>query len=327
MATMGLSQRLQLLVDAAYAAKDPEDGMRRHLGASVIGEECMRKVWFGWHWADKEQLEGRMLRLFARGQKCEAVFQELLESVGAKVWTHDPATGNQFRISLYGGHYGGSMDGVATSIPGLPDYVKPTDPVLLEMKTHNDKSFTDLQKKGVELSKPKHYNQAQVYMRHSPWGQIPYCLYCAVNKNNDALYFEFFHLNEEKGAFLERKAEYTIFGTDLPPRISDSPSWWSCRFCEMQGVCHGALLPRINCRTCVHSQAQRDGTWKCLRGQSAITEDPKHGCAEHVYSPLFFPHWQVVEYSPDQTSITYITKKGTRVTNGVGGIPSASMEV
>lgn len=50
---MTYGQRLTLLIDAAFAADvaKREDGLRKHLGASVIGESCQRKIWFAFRWA------------------------------------------------------------------------------------------------------------------------------------------------------------------------------------------------------------------------------------------------------------------------------------
>lgn len=100
---------LQVVVDGIVASKQ-DDGLRTHLGASVVGKDCMREVWFSFHWTQSTRFEGRMLRLFERGQREEEVFVSLLKGAGASVWTHD-ANGKQFLVSLFGGHYGGSCDG------------------------------------------------------------------------------------------------------------------------------------------------------------------------------------------------------------------------
>ena len=43
------------------------DGLRSHLGASAIGNECARAIWLKFRWADKDSFEGRILRIFSRG--------------------------------------------------------------------------------------------------------------------------------------------------------------------------------------------------------------------------------------------------------------------
>lgn len=280
---MDYGKLLTYRVDAAFATDNEEDGKRTHLGASVLGDDCMRAVWFSFHWADKEQFEGRMLRLFNRGHHQEEIFADLLRGIGATVWTAD-ANGKQFRISEFGGHFGGSADGVAINLPNLPAPYLPGTPVLLEFKTHNDKSFKALEKGGVREAKPKHFKQLQLYMHKL---ELKLCLYMAVNKNDDALYFELIHYDEQVGIQLLNRAQTIIFGDGLPPRISESPSWFACKFCSMKGVCFKFKEPDQNCRTCAHSRPEQDGTWSCRFNYPEIDTQPKVGCDKYEVSPLF----------------------------------------
>jgi hypothetical protein len=272
---MEYGAHLAKLVDEAFNKKTVKDNLRTHLGASVLGEKCLRKIWFTFHWCEWEDFDGRMLRLFNRGHTAEHGFAALLRNVGATVWTVD-ADGKQFKVSAFGGHVGGSMDGVAQHLPGLPNGLPAGTPVLLEMKTHNDKSFKELLRKGLQASKVKHYRQAQLYMHLAG---LKWCLYCAVNKNDDALWFDFFAYDESVGRYLLNRAETVIFGEGLPPRISETPSWFECTFCPMKGVCFGYSRPQVNCRTCRHAKPQPDGTWTCGLGQPEIETSPRVGCS------------------------------------------------
>lgn len=273
---MEYGEALAQKIDTLFAANNKNDAFREHLGASVLGKKCLREVWFIFRWMDYENFEGRMLRLFNRGHNSESGFAELIKSTGAKVWTID-AKGKQFTVAAFNGHVGGSMDGVAQ---GLPD-LNPDEPVLLEMKTHNGKSFSELKRKGLRVSKPTHYRQAQLYMHLSG---LRRCLYCAVNKNDDTLFFYLFDYDPSTGIHLLNRAETVIFGQGLPPRISEDPSWFECRFCAMRGVCFGYSRPQVNCRTCKFSKPERDGSWSCALQHPEIVTQPKLGCLE--YRPL-----------------------------------------
>lgn len=268
-------------VDAAWAHDHEEDGKRSHLGGSAIGNSCMRAIWFSWLWSDREQFEGRMLRLFNRGHNQEEIFAELLRGVGATVWTAD-AKGNQFRVTAHGGHFGGAIDGVAVNLPDLPYGLPPNTPVLLEMKTHKGKLFQKLPSLGLIKAYPKHYKQAQAYMHLLG---LKWCLYMAVNKDDDALWFHLFSYDETVATQLLNKAETIIFGQGMPPRISENASWWECKFCSMQGVCFKYKLADMNCRTCRYSHPERDGSWTCEKERPAIKMNPKLGCALHEYRP------------------------------------------
>jgi len=136
---------------AAYEA-DAGDGFRAHLGASLIGKDCERALWFDFRWVTRAKHPGRLLRLFETGQLEEARLVQNLRRTGATVLEVDPDTGRQFRVQAQGGHFGGSLDGVAINLLEAPKTWH-----VLEFKTHSVKSFNDLLAKKVRESKPLHF--------------------------------------------------------------------------------------------------------------------------------------------------------------------------
>lgn len=269
-------------IDEQVVLENKDDGFRTHLGGSVIGRECARELWYSFRWSGKEAFNGRMLRLFARGQDEEARFIELLESVGALVWSQD-AQGNQYRCTDHGGHFGGSVDGVARGLEVLPST---ETPCLLEFKTHNDKSFQKLKSQTLVTAKYTHYVQMQIYMHklELEWG-----LYCAVNKNDDELYFELVQARPQVAEKYLKLAGEIIFG-DPPQKINESPGWFGCRFCTFKNTCHfpEKHKPLRNCRTCRHSSAERDGTWYCnLHLETLTKERQAEGCPQQAYHEVF----------------------------------------
>jgi hypothetical protein len=131
---------------------------RPHLGASVIGHSCDRYLWLTFRWAKQQNFPGRILRLFETGNLEETRIAKELKGIGVVLHTHDE-NGSQIRCFDDSGHFGGSVDGVGK---GFPEALKTW--AILEAKTHNSKSFKQLEKKGVLESKPRHYAQMQVYM-------------------------------------------------------------------------------------------------------------------------------------------------------------------
>jgi hypothetical protein len=149
-----------LTVAAIYEAYvDSHDEIERtYLGASIIGDECERKLWYGFRWTTPpEQFDGRMLRLFQTGHREEARMIDDLRRSGVEVWETDPETGRQWGVEEVGGHFRGHLDGVALGVKEAPRTAH-----LLECKTHNAKSFAKLRAEGVRKSKPLHYAQMQV---------------------------------------------------------------------------------------------------------------------------------------------------------------------
>lgn len=245
----------QVLPHIGDAYRQGEESFRSHMGASLIGRECPREIWYGFHWTTKPLFEGRMIRLFNRGHLEEGRFIALLLMAGFQVYQQD-ANGNQYRISHAGGHFGGSGDGVVIGLPEL----QPGTPALLEFKTHSDKSWTEVESKGVREAKFEHFVQMQMYMRKMG---IAVALYMAVNKNNDEIYAELVYLDAILAdQFLER-AEKLVFADTPPQRIGKSVGFYKCRFCDHKAVCHQKAAPSENCRTCKHSRVWQDGTWRC----------------------------------------------------------------
>jgi hypothetical protein len=63
--------------------------VRSHLGASEIGHDCNRYLWYKFRWFFYETFSGRMYRLFERGHLEEMRFVKWLEGIGCKVDTDD----------------------------------------------------------------------------------------------------------------------------------------------------------------------------------------------------------------------------------------------
>jgi hypothetical protein len=72
-----------------YCEKKFDDGFRWHLGASLIGHECKRYLFYVFRWCFKENFDGRMQRLFNRGHREEERFIEWLEGIGFTVYADD----------------------------------------------------------------------------------------------------------------------------------------------------------------------------------------------------------------------------------------------
>lgn len=282
----------------AYRGAD-DDGARTHLGASLLGRECAREIWYRWRWAGagRGATEPRMLRLYNRGHLEEPRFIAMLKMIGCEVWTQDE-NGDQFRITWAGGHAGGSGDGVARGIPELPA----TTAACAEFKTHGEKSFIKLAGKlddwrahrkdptripfpgeGLRLSKLEHFTQMQLYMRKMG---LAAGLYMAVNKNTDDLYAELITLDVEYADQFLNRGEQLVYLREPPKKLNESPGFWKCRFCDEHAVCHGGRAPAPNCRTCVRSEVHTDGTWRCGRTGVVLDKEAQlRGCGD--YERLF----------------------------------------
>ena len=264
-------------------------------------------------WCTDLHHEGRILRLFDRGQLEEERFAADLRAAGVTVHTVDPATGEQFRFSEIGGHVGGSMDAAAI---GLLE--RPTVWHVVEMKTHGDKSFADLVKRGVEASKPEHWAQMQLYMH---WSGMSRAFYMAVNKNDDSLYTERVRYDAKAASALLAKAADIVTAHRPLERISEKPDWYVCKFCDHRATCHGSKPAAVTCRSCVHATPEMDGrgSWSCARHQMSLSaETQRTGCADHLYIPELLPFGEPVDANGEAGWVEY-EFAGRRFRNGKPG--------
>lgn len=286
------------------------DSRREHLGGSLIGRKCERMLWYSFRWATMVKFDGRILRLFQRGHREEPEFIRELMSLGAEVHCIDTHNGQQYGFKTHGGHFAGSYDGVARYLPGIDN----NDWHLLEFKTHGEKSYGRLLSMGMEKSKPEHYGQMQVYMHHAG---LAHGLYMAVNKNDDSIYTKVVEYDEQKALRLVNKARHVITAAEPPPRCSEDPTSFDCKYCDHAAVCHGGELPEVNCRTCAHSTPELDGDqrWSCDYCKCNCPGDLQRlGCDHHVYIPALLP-WELLGGSDAENYAEYRTLDGSVIRN------------
>lgn len=319
-----------LLVTAALFKRSEEtqdDHRRLHLGASEVGEECLRKVWYAFRWAQRIMREGRMVRLLRRGKQEEQQLLQDLAELGYEVIAGDEI--QAFRSLFVNGHFGGTPDGLVRGIPEAPKTWH-----VLELKTSNDSRWKNLLKHGVKEACPEHYAQMQVYMVGA---KVDRALYLAVNKDDDRIYEERVHLNRVDAQRFIDRAERAIRRQTLPERISDDPAWYQCKPCKWHTVCHEPTFPDRNCRTCLHvtvevggpevvgtphvGMTKKPGGWWCSKHQKHLTEqEQKDGCLDHLYLPSLL-HW-LGQMDATESMVIYRNKAGVEwIDHGPTGAP------
>ena len=303
-------------MDDAYRGK--EDPHRSHFGFSNVGETCARKLWYSWKWALVKTFSPRILRLFNRGHTEEARFLAML--VAAEFEVHfETEEGGQFRISDHNGHAGSALDGVVVGIPDLP----PGTAAILEMKTHNDKSYKKLVRVGVREEFWKHYVQMQIYMRKY---DLQWALYMAVNKNDDDLYCELISFDAPVADRYIERAGMILNSENAPPRINDSPGWFECKYCDYKKLCHNVVLPEINCRTCLQSTTVEDAKWHCVYYNMEINKYRQlKGCSSHLFIPSLLNGAELTDGEFDEGWMK-IKWCGQELHLGVGGLTSVQLE-
>ena len=146
---------IQAKIDAYHESK-PEE-RRSYLGASGLGNPDARALWLNFRWVFEPKLEGRLIRLFRRGNREEETVVEDLTAIGCDVIE----TGFNQRSIDFGCHVKGHSDGIIQS--GVPE--APKTPHLLEIKTASKKRFDAFVKDGLEKSNFTYWVQCHVSMQ------------------------------------------------------------------------------------------------------------------------------------------------------------------
>lgn len=224
------------------------------VSVSLLSTDCDRRAFNNLRWAVQEKHEARQLRLFETGHCEELRLINWLRDAGYTV------TDEQKQITDKDILLNGYIDGIVYGVTDAP--------CLLECKTHNDKSFKQLVKKGVAGCKPEHIDQVNVYMHYT---ELKRCVYIAKNKNDDDIYIELIDYNPTVYESFYSRARYLLNTDTLPYQISTEPDYFLCKSfkCPSYGLCHGEDVPLKNCRTCAYVGFNPvDKGWHCNRSSS-----------------------------------------------------------
>lgn len=226
----------QAMLDRAC---EKDQGERRtYLGASQLGDECQRRVVYEVTGAPAAPFDGRTLRIFQRGHLYEDIVGRHLGRAGFTIRTFDPRTNKQLGFSQLDGAFKGHIDGViihAPSTSGIKEL-----PALWENKALGSKGFTKVKKEGVAKAYPKYADQIvtyQTYMElHAP------ALFTAICPDTEEIYAELIPYDARRAQEVSDRAASLIAmirAGETPPRASNDPESFVCRFCRFTAHCWG----------------------------------------------------------------------------------------
>lgn len=302
-------------VAAIYAAYEASNESWDSWGLSVgeIGNECDRMLWYALRWASPtEDVDGRKVSIFRTGDRWEERLVADLENIGVEVYDQ------QDRIRLVSGHVRGKCDGKADGILEAPRTTH-----LLEFKSSKESDFNAIKKKGVKVAKPTHYAQCQLGMH--AFG-LTRAFYMVVNKNTDERHVERIHYDLDFCLRLLARAQRIIESDEPPPRITNKPDAFSCKFCRHHRLCHQPnapaepTWPRVNCRTCFFARPTMDGDaqWMCGRFSKPLSiDEQREGCPSHLFLPGLVPGEQT-DASEEEEWIEYRLASGEVWRDGAG---------
>jgi len=247
MALLPVSTKLKTeqMIEDGLIKQDP----RPYLGMSGLGHECARKLWYDFRICSDKHITPRLSRLFQRGHKEEPIIVADLAKAG--IIHHS----DQKECVHGNGHIKGHCDGILENVPDAPK-----TPHLGEFKTANDKSFKDMVKKRLKVSKPIYYGQTVTYMHK--FG-LKRGLFVMVNKNDDARYYERVYPDPEHAEYLLSRGIDIISSETPPANPFNRPTFLTCKLCDHSEICYMGEEVNKNCRTCQHGDIHDNGIWRC----------------------------------------------------------------
>lgn len=234
------SERFEALVDAAMQEQARTEAKREYLGASRLGASCERQLQYEYAKAPIDpgrEFSGRILRIFERGHHMEDMMVIWLRQAGFLLRT-EGKDGRQFGFSVAQGKLRGHCDGVFIGGPEGFAY-----PALWECKALGAKSWNDLVKKGVAVSKPVYAAQVATYQAYLGLSENP-AIFTAINADTMQIYTELVPFDGALAQQMSDRAVRVIQATDAGeqlPRGFAQADHFECRFCDFSQRCWGGV--------------------------------------------------------------------------------------
>lgn len=296
---------------------------RRHsnrLGASQIGHECERALWYAFRWMTEIFFDAATLKRFRDGHDGEAEIIRRLQSVeGIEM----PEEGKQHETTECDGHFVSRIDGVILGLLQAPKTYH-----TFEAKVTSEENLKKLEKAKEEVGEKdalKKWNSvywAQAIIGTYLEGLTRHYLVAgspgvrrevSVRTNNDTV----------EALKLLAKARRVIYATQPAERIGDA-TFFRCRMCDHAGLCHGNTFGLVHCRSCAYSTPIENAQWWCEKFNRILTiADQKAGCSEHLYLPAAVPGEQV-DAADDFSWVAYKLRDGRE---WIDGTPPAAQSV
>lgn len=194
---------------------------RNYIGASLIGDECLRKIWYEYNGYEREPHSPLLLRTFEIGKRLESFVLSLIKEAGFNVVNEDGT--------------GECMDSELPYFRGTYDALLFKPRAILEIKSANHSSFNVFCRKGLKRWSPRYYSQLQAYMGMA---EIYEGYIVVINKDTSEIMDEHVLFDEKHYLELRKKASLIAIAKIPPLKVSQSPLWFQCKTCQFNKICH-----------------------------------------------------------------------------------------
>jgi hypothetical protein len=229
-----LSAAITAAIDAGLERHRPDYAPSGNLGASELGDPCLRKLVYKYRKTPQARPEPRMRRVWDAGHTWEARIIDWLRLAGFMVADRSSTTGKQIRFDTADGRITGRVDGVVMTGPVALPY-----PLLLELKALGDRSWNDIARHGLAAAKEIYFAQCHLAAGYL---DLEHILFGAFKKSDESLLWLVLpYDSREAQRVSDRGVDVIRFGEDpngpLPPRIASSKDYYMCRMCGFSEIC------------------------------------------------------------------------------------------
>jgi len=212
---------IESLIHKAISEDIKNTKHRDYLGASCLGEECERKLWYMYH-IPKNDHEPRTQMIFDFGHMIEEYAAKIIKKA-FKVWEVD-SDGEQF--GFVKGPIAGHCDG----------FIQLDDVCLLEIKSMNKARFNAVKKHGVKNKEHRYWVQMQIYMAEI-FPDIEKALYFAINKDTCEIYTELIDIERGISDIYITRGNQVIESPVPFQRKYSKKSFYKCKMCDYNDIC------------------------------------------------------------------------------------------
>jgi len=223
------------------------------VGASGIGEECERKIFYRFRNVKREFFNAKAIKSAEEGNRLEDIYADRLRKLDfIELHTINKQTNKQFMTEFCDGHFVGFADGV---IKGLIESPKKWH--IWEHKSKDEKYYNDLKKlrdkNPLDHNKVLHdwnfdyYIQSQVLMLGL--GVDRHFMTVSISGGREEISLRT-KLDKSFAERIVQKAGRIIHATTVPAKISENPDFHKCKMCGFSDICHKGSEVEKSCGTC-----------------------------------------------------------------------------
>lgn len=226
-----LSGRINTLIDHALEVDNAAEPPRDYLGGSIMGEECLRYLWFKIRAPEyAKPFAGRFVRRTRLGHAHEEITRGWMKRIG---FIFEP-TGSprlEWEVAFKRGRTAGHVDGLLLGGPADLPF-----PVLWEHKIMKAEYWREAKKNGVAVSHPTYHAQCVIYADRTKTNGT---LFMALNTDTSELHAEFVKPDPGMANALFMRADKVIAANtehDVP-RIAVRETDFKCKWCDFRDHC------------------------------------------------------------------------------------------